>query len=128
MGKYATVLALVAAMACGMTAVAEEGKDAKGGPHKRGEGFNPESIFAKMDVNSDGNVTKDEFVAAQQGHARKNGREPKKEEIEARFAKIDTNSDGMVTKEEWKAHIEKMKEHHAARGGEHKEKKAEGSK
>lgn len=118
MGKYTLVLIMAAATAFGISALAEEGA---GGKHKKGEGRNPDAIFAKMDANSDGKVSKDEFVAAQEARAKKSGHEMKKEDIEARFAKIDTDKDGLLTKEELKAG-------HAGRRGEHKEKAPEAAK
>ena len=128
MTKYAWVLVMAAVMVFGFNASAEEKKDAKGAEHKRGESWNPEAAFAKMDANSDGKVSKDEYVTAQEERAKKSGHEMKKEEIEARFAKKDLDKDGAITKEEWKASYEKSKEHHAAKQGEQKSEKPEEKK
>ena len=77
-----------------------------------------------MDANSDGKVSKDEYVAAQEARAKKSGHEMKKEDIEAHFAKLDTDSDGSLTVDEFKAGMEKMKAGHEGKHG----KKAEEAK
>ena len=53
----------------------------------------PEAIFKKLDSNSDGNVTKEEFLASKRG---------KKDPAKAtkRFEKVDANKDGKISKEE----------------------------
>jgi len=53
----------------------------------------PEEVFKKKDKNSDGFLTKEEFVGKAKDAAK----------AEARFAKLDTNGDGKVTLEEFKA-------------------------
>jgi EF hand len=69
------------------------GPDGQGKPPRP----SPEKMFEKIDANSDGNVTLEEF---QKGpRAQKN--EAKAAEI---FAKIDANSDGNITLEEFKSH------------------------
>ncbi len=68
-----------------------------GGPGGEGKRPNPEEIFKKLDANSDGAISLDEFKAgprAQQDPA-------KAEEI---FKKIDADSNGSVSLEEFKAH------------------------
>ena len=73
------------------------------GPQKgpKGEGRpprpQPEKVFAKLDADSDGNVTLEEFKTS----PRAQENEAKAEEI---FAKIDADSDGNITIEEFKAH------------------------
>ena len=68
-------------------------------------------MFAKWDTNSDGKVTKDEYVAATPARAKKSGKAINKE---ARFAKIDANSDGSITLPELKKFRNKAKKQHAA--------------
>ncbi len=62
------------------------------GEAKKGGGA--EAAFAKKDKDSDGNLTKEEFVAG--------AKDPAK--AEAAFAKRDANGDGKVSKEEFAAH------------------------
>ncbi len=59
-------------------------------------------FFEKMDLDSDGSVTKEEFIKAH----------------EERFAKMDANSDGKVTKEEAEALKKAMREQHEENKGE----------
>lgn len=68
-------------------------------PEANGKGKKPtpEEVFAKLDANSDGNVSLEEFK--QSPKAKKN--EAKAGEM---FLKIDGNSDGNITLEEFKAH------------------------
>ena len=73
-----------------------KGPKGPGGPGKNPRPA-PEQIFAKLDADSDGNVTLEEFKKGPR--AQKN--EAKAEEI---FAVIDADSDGNVTIEEFKAH------------------------
>lgn len=63
---------------------------AEEGGKKHQGGMKMEKMFADQDTNSDGKVSKDEFVA----HATK------------RFEEMDANKDGGVTKEEIKAHFD----------------------
>lgn len=73
------------------------------GPQGQGEGEGRpprpalEEVFAKLDADSDGNITLEEFKAA----PRPQGNGPQAEEI---FVKIDADSDGNITFEEFKAH------------------------
>ena len=69
-------------------ALAEEG-----GKMKHDGGKRMEKMFAEQDANSDGSISKDEFVA----HSTK------------RFEGMDGNKDGKVTKEEITAHYEAKK-------------------
>ena len=53
----------------------------------------PEAVFKKLDSNSDGNVTKEEFLAS-----KKAKKDPAK--ANKRFEKVDANNDGKISKEE----------------------------
>jgi Ca2+-binding EF-hand superfamily protein len=53
----------------------------------------PEAIFKKMDKNSDGKVTKEEFSAVAKDAAK----------ADKAFAKLDKDGDGSLTLEEFKA-------------------------
>ena len=127
MGKYTLAMIMAASMVFGISAIADDSAPAKGGEHKKGEGWNPEAIFTKMDANNDGKVSKDEYVASQEERAKKSGHEMKKEDIEARFAKMDKDSDGSISKDEWKTATEEMKARHAAHG-DHKAKAPDAAK
>jgi hypothetical protein len=63
------------------------------------DGPRKDKMFEMHDTNSDGVISKDEFLT----HA------------EDRFGKMDADSDGSVTKEEGQAAWEKMKERHKER-------------
>ena len=68
------------------------GPEGKGGrPHA-----NPEEAFKKLDANSDGEITLDEFKAGPRGQ-----KDPAR--AEAAYKKIDKDGDGKVTLEEFKA-------------------------
>ena len=71
-------------------------EDHWGGPHggKGGGDRKPglESMLEKLDANSDGKVSKEEFLSEQ----------------EARFSKFDANGDGFISKEEIAAHKDDM--------------------
>jgi len=72
-------------------APAEKKPDAAAaGEAKKGD---PEKAFARKDKDSDGNLTKEEFVAGAKDATK----------AEAAFAKRDANSDGKISKEEFAA-------------------------
>lgn len=75
-----------------------QGRGSFGGPGGAMMGGNLEEAFKKMDSNSDGSVTKEEFHSFSS------------QEIDGRFGRMDTNSDGKVTLEEIKAATEKLRE------------------
>lgn len=64
--------------------------------------MDPAKAFAKLDTNSDGSVSKEEFLASPQ--AKKDAAK-----AEASFAKKDKDSDGKLTKEEFTAAPKKKK-------------------
>ena len=55
----------------------------------------PEAVFKKMDKDSDGKLTLEEFKAGKKGKALENA--------EKQHARLDKNKDGAVTLEEFKA-------------------------
>ena len=57
---------------------------------------NPEAIFKKLDANSDGSVSLDEFKASPRGQ-----KDPAK--AEAAFKKLDADSNGSLSLDEFKA-------------------------
>jgi hypothetical protein len=99
MGRYMLAV-MVAAVMFGVNAFAA---DQAAPEAKKHESKTPEQIFQKMDTNSDGKVSKDEYVTAMEERAKKSGHEMTKEAIEKRFTKLDTNADGFLTIEELKA-------------------------
>lgn len=72
---------------------------------------NPEKVFKKLDANSDGSLSLDEFKSGPKGKEHPE----KAEEI---FKKIDADSSGGVTLEEFKAH----RPPHHRKGGKDKDK------
>ena len=94
-----TLLTLCALAVCSAMTLhaADEGKPKKPGEGKPGEGKpNPEEIFKKLDTNSDGSVSKEEFMAGPRAKE-----DPAK--AETRFKALDKNNDGKLTLEEFKA-------------------------
>lgn len=95
---YGTLAAMVitgvtSAIAC------DKGKDG----HNHGA-----KMFEKLDTDSDGIITKAEFIA----------------KTERKFAKMDADSDGKVTKEEVEKHRALMKEKHKEKNKEENEEKS----
>lgn len=83
--KFRTTLSLVLVSALVATvASAADGKKPEGCSGE-GHGHRGEKMFARMDSNSDGVLTRSEFTGG----------------AEKRFAHLDSNSDGSVTKEEF---------------------------
>jgi Ca2+-binding EF-hand superfamily protein len=85
--KKTFVYTALAVLALGSISSAIAGEKGRHGHHKG-------KMFEKMDVNSDGKVTKSEFTSV----------------TEERFAKMDINGNGEITKEEAKSHHTNMKE------------------
>lgn len=66
----------------------------------------PEDVFAKIDADGNGEITKSEFddaIARMQEHARERGVDVKHKDPEARFEKMDLDGSGSVSKEEFLA-------------------------
>ena len=82
-----SIITLLSVLA--ITASVHAADDAKG----KGKGADPEKVFAKLDSNSDGKISKEEFMA---------GPAAKKDAAKAEesFGKKDKNKDGSLTKEE----------------------------
>ena len=104
-----TLSTIVAALALGSFAFAADEKPvpppgapphADGDKKGRGPGdkprMNPEEVFKKLDANSDGGISLDEFKAGPRAQ-----KDPTK--AEEHFKKLDANSDGKVTPDEFKA-------------------------
>lgn len=94
--KKFTVLTVLAAFVAGAfalsTAEAQEKKKKR----------DPEAVFKRLDKNSDGKLSLEEFTS----RARK---EEAKARAEKRFKVLDKNSDGSVSLEEFKAGAKKKK-------------------
>lgn len=81
----------------GIMAIAASLSYGQDGPKKGHKPPEPEKIFAKLDSNTDGSVSLDEFKASPRGQ-----KNPEKAgEI---FKKIDADSSGGISLEEFKAH------------------------
>lgn len=101
-----SAMALAASLSFGQDKPAAPGKGphGPGGPDKRP---NPEEIFKKLDTNTDGSISLDEFKAGPLGQ-----KDPAKaEEV---FKKIDADSSGGISLEEFKAH---RPPHRGGKGG-----------
>ena len=122
-------VAVAVAMVAGVSARAEDGQK----PPKK-ERPTPEAMFAKMDADSDGSVSKAEFEAAhaermQRMAAHMGDKAPKMtaeqqtERMNKRFVAMDSNSDGVISKEEFVAGAQKM----GPPGGEHGKHRKQGA-
>ena len=88
------------AMSVAFSTAADEAKKPDAAPAAaEKKAGNPEKAFAKKDKDSDGNLTKEEFVAGAKDATK----------AEAAFAKRDANGDGKVSKEEFAATPAKKK-------------------
>jgi hypothetical protein len=100
------ILTLTALFVGASLALAAEGDKPKR-PAEGGKGdakkFNPEEIFKRLDANSDGSVSKDEYLA---------GPRAKQDPAKAgeNFTRLDKDKDGKLTKEEFTAGMGKGKE------------------
>lgn len=90
MKSMKTTALLAALLLCACPALA--GNKSKKADRKH----DPEAVFKKLDSNSDGHVTKEEFLASRKG--KKNP-----EKAAKRFVKADANKDGRISREEFVA-------------------------
>ena len=88
MKKIATILAVLALGGLTLNAADGAGKG-KGGKGGQGAKMNPEEAFKMLDKNSDGKVSKEEYMASPQ--AKKDSAK-----AEESFKKRDKNSDGSL--------------------------------
>jgi len=79
-------------------AVAPETAEAGKGKGKKKA--DPEALFKKLDANSDGKVTREEFTKITELGKKAKTAKPKK--LDKLFAKLDTNNDGSLTLDEFK--------------------------
>ncbi|RBP43691.1 EF hand domain-containing protein [Roseimicrobium gellanilyticum] len=114
------ILTLGAMLLSATLALAAEGdkpgKPPGGGDRPRG---NPEEFFKKLDTNSDGAISKEEYLASPR--AKENA-----ERAEKGFAAKDKDKDGKLTKEEFLARPEGGRK--PGEGGDRPGKKPEGDK
>ena len=68
---------------------------------QRAEHFDPAKMFARLDTNKDGKVTKAEADAVRASHAQAKGKAP--HGADHLFARVDTNKDGAITLAEMQA-------------------------
>lgn len=94
-----TLTSILSALAL-CTAFANAADDAAKGEKKKGD---PEAMFKKMDADSDGKVSLEEFKNSPMGK-----KDPAK--AEEMFKKKDANADGSLTADEMKAHGGKKKD------------------
>lgn len=110
--KFRTTLSLVLVSAfVASLASAADGKKPEGCSGE-GHGHRGAKMFAHIDANSDGVLTRSEFTGG----------------AEKRFAHIDANSDGSVTREEFNQPPRGPRGEHAKKGGPDGEKTAGGEK
>ena len=95
------IMAIAASLSYGQDAPKKEGKQPP----------DPEKIFKKLDTNSDGSVSLDEFKASPRGQKNPD----KAGEI---FKKIDADSNGSISLEEFKSHPPKPPHKKRKEGGE----------
>ena len=108
----------------GSTPLGTGGNSGQGGRGNRSQNgsFDPEKRFAEMDVNDDGQVSKNEFMDANEKavQQRDNRSQNGSLDPEERFAEMDASDDGQVSKEEFMDAIEKAVQQRRAgrsRGG-----------
>jgi Ca2+-binding EF-hand superfamily protein len=68
-----------------------------------------DDIFAKLDANGDGSISKDEFTAALQNRHHANGSGDRAAKL---FDKVDTDGDGSISKDENQAFVDRMQAGH----------------
>ena len=88
-----------------VTATAQDGAKPDGPPRDGGSSGRLAEMIKKADTNSDGKISKDEFLNA------------RKAEIEEQFSKLDGNGDGSADESEMKAMASKMRDGRRPEGG-----------
>ncbi|MEI8375054.1 MAG: hypothetical protein WCJ35_19690 [Planctomycetota bacterium] len=124
---WTMVLSLAMAGVIATSAFAQDGKPDKGHGHKKGD--RPRMSFTDMDANHDGNLTKDEFVAARMKGVPEDRKEKAKEYIGKMWDTLAGKAESLKEKEYNDAR-EKMRKEWKDKGGKHHgekkdEKKAE---
>lgn len=97
--KLLTSLAAMFALTLCVNAEEKKPADAAAGAAPAKPKPDPAAMFAKKDTNSDGKLSKEEFMAKAKDAAK----------TEAQFTAKDTDKDGSVSKEEYMAHGGKKK-------------------
>jgi Ca2+-binding EF-hand superfamily protein len=102
MNQLITLAAALAILACSVVSASAADKAAK----KR----DPEQVFKRLDTNSDGKVSKEEFSRLADRLAKKLDADKAKETATRLFEKLDADKDGSISAEEAKKIAEVRRE------------------
>ena len=75
------------------------------------------AMFARLDTNRDGYLTKEEAQAGRGAHRAMRTPEQKAQRQAHAFDRFDANKDGAISRAEWDAHAAQRQQHRAAMGG-----------